>query len=138
MLYKPSENHGNCLLHFLLSDSITYTMNTSIHLSQGPEKPTDFDEHMSKISLYDRRSDIAPPITAKLSSTVESKLGPCFDAQCRGEQPALKTNNGVIAMLVWIYNLHKAWGMTEFANSRASSTVLRRKVFSTARSKPQR
>jgi len=31
-----------------------------------------------------------------------------------------------VAMLVWIYNLHKAWGMTdlEYANSRAAHVVL--------------
>jgi len=41
----------------------------------GAEKPTDFDEHMSNIPLYERRGEVAPPISAKLMGMAQACLG---------------------------------------------------------------
>ena len=128
MLYKPSPKFAEACkpLSPIGFNNLWLLSNPDIHtLVVGAEKPSDFDEHMRNIQLYDRRAEVVPPIAAGLIAMARSVLGEAWVpstctrmhevVKARGLPTMFENEYGIACdQIVWLMCLHKAFDMTDY------------------------
>jgi len=120
MLYKPSTQFAECCAPIspIGFNNLWLLGHEGIHtLVVGAEKPSDFDEHMRNVALYDRRSELVPPIESRLMDLAHSTLGSDWVGDCRRFHEIVGTKGipnmfdnqyGIaVGQILWLYNLHK-------------------------------
>ena len=89
-------------------------------LSCGAARPTDFDEHVSALNYYDRRSEMAGPIEARLREEMRSTLGEDWCARWFEGLPEYFDVPGKINIVeilrLWTYA--KSLNLTDWAKMR--------------------
>ncbi|MEM6501844.1 MAG: aldo/keto reductase [Cyanobacteria bacterium P01_C01_bin.89] len=97
-------------------------------LSLGASKPSDFDEHLKTLDVLDQASEILPPILQRL----EGAMVDAFDTALgsgQGEPWKRSWHRGLpephhvpgeisVKTIVWLWNLAKAFDLTEYAKMR--------------------
>ncbi|PSF38173.1 aldo/keto reductase [Aphanothece hegewaldii CCALA 016] len=89
-------------------------------LSLGAAKPSDFDEHLRTIKLFNKADQILPPILEKLEAEAIKCLGKEWFKTWRLGLPTYQEtpNNINIPTILWLRNLVLAYDMVEFAKAR--------------------
>ncbi len=99
---------------FCLSDSRVHT------LSVGASDPRDFDLHLQAVDLLDKTTLLLPSVIKRLLEAEKLTLGPTWMATWKDGLPSWdQTPGGInIPVLMWLYNLYKAWGMESYVKAR--------------------
>jgi predicted aldo/keto reductase-like oxidoreductase len=122
-LYKPSEKL--CRLTTPLSpmtfNDIFILQNRNIHtISCGASKPSDFDEHVNAIESIEHRIKQVQVIEQRLNQALESVIDVDWARRyTEGLPECSETPGGMnIAVILWLWNLIKAFDMQEYAQER--------------------
>ncbi|MEO1133006.1 MAG: aldo/keto reductase [Cyanobacteria bacterium J06639_1] len=89
-------------------------------LSLGASRPSDFDEHLKVLPLLDKADEILPGILTRLQQEAIAVLGEDWVKTWRiGLPKHHQTPGGInIPTILWLYNLAKAYDMTDYARGR--------------------
>ena len=89
-------------------------------LSIGAATPSDFDEHLKTLPLFDRTAELLPPIIDRLEQAATSKLGTEWVRTWKEGLPAPSDTPGNINIhtILWLRNLAIAYDMIEYGQMR--------------------
>ncbi len=89
-------------------------------LSTGAAKPTDFDEHIKALDIYEQRENIIPPIVERLNQEFKNIVGEVWAATWKEGLPQWNETPGNIniPVVLHLWNLAKAYDMTEYGKMR--------------------
>jgi predicted aldo/keto reductase-like oxidoreductase len=89
-------------------------------LSLGAAKPSDFDEHIAGLEMLEKASSILPPILEKLYLAYEKAVGAEWLASWSKGLPRWEETPGNLNLqiIVWLWNLLKAFEMSDYARMR--------------------
>lgn len=97
-------------------------------LSLGAAKPSDFDEHLKTLELLDRAPEVLAPILERLDQAAVEAFDQAFGAG-EGETWKRSWHRGIpdpshvpgeisVHTIVWLWNLAKAFDLTEYGKMR--------------------
>ncbi|WP_446399313.1 aldo/keto reductase [Coleofasciculus sp. C1-SOL-03] len=123
MLYKPPQRLVELCqpLSPMVFNDLFCLSHPQVHtLSLGASRPSDFDEHLKAVELWDQVDDILPPIVARLEAAAIARLGEdWFKTWHIGLPSHEETPGGVnIPVILWLRNLAIAYDMVEYAKMR--------------------
>jgi predicted aldo/keto reductase-like oxidoreductase len=81
MLYNPPEKLRQLTapVHPIVFNDLFCLSRPEVHtLSVGAARPSDFDEHLEAVRLYERRAEVLPAIEARLREEMERVVGRDF------------------------------------------------------------
>jgi uncharacterized protein len=89
-------------------------------LSLGAARPTDFDEHLKTLDLLPHAADVLQPILARLEAAAIAALGSDWvQTWWQGlPQPQETPGQINIPMILWLWNLVKAYDMVAYGKMR--------------------
>lgn len=89
-------------------------------LSIGASRPTDFTEHLNVLPLLHQDKTLLPPILERLEARAIAVLGEDWCRTWRRGLPRPQDTPGEmnIPVMLWLYNLVKAYDMVDFAKAR--------------------
>lgn len=89
-------------------------------LSIGAEKPSDFDEHLTTLSLLPQAQELLPPIIERLENHAKKTLGEEWVKTWRIGLPTHEQTPGNIniPMILWLRNLALAYDLVEYGKMR--------------------
>jgi uncharacterized protein len=89
-------------------------------LSIGAEKPSDFDEHLTTLSLLPQAQELLPPIIERLENHAKETLGEEWVKTWRIGLPSHEETPGNIniPMILWLRNLALAYDLVEYGKMR--------------------
>jgi len=89
-------------------------------LSLGAARPSDFDEHIAGLELLEKAASILPPILEKLNQAYEQAVGTEWLASWSNGLPHWEETPGNLNLhiIVWLWNLLKAFDMNDYARMR--------------------
>lgn len=123
MLYKaPEKLHDlTAPVHPIAFNNLFCLLRPEVHtLSLGAAKPSDFDEHVESLRLYDRAQEIVEPIVARLEEQMENTVGAEYARHYLEGLPRWEETPGDINLpiILWLRNLALAYDMKEYAQMR--------------------
>lgn len=123
MLYQPTETFRQLCqpLTPMVFNDLFCLSHPQIHtLSLGAAKPSDFDEHVEGLKDLDRATEVIQPIIQKLEAHYADTLGEPWLKNWGHGLPRWEETPGHINLpiIVWLWNLYKAFGMKEYARMR--------------------
>lgn len=123
MLYKPTAKMVELCkpLSPMIFNDLFCLSHPQIHtLSLGAAKPSDFDEHIESLKYLSQASEVIKPVLDKLQSHYVDTLGQEWLANWSKGLPRWEATPGQINMpiIVWLWNLLKAFDMKEYARMR--------------------
>ncbi|MEQ8957648.1 MAG: aldo/keto reductase [Coleofasciculus sp. C2-GNP5-27] len=123
MLYKPPQRLVELCqpLSPMVFNDLFCLSHPQVHtLSLGASRPSDFDEHLKAVELWDQVDDILPQIMARLEAAAIARLGEdWFKTWHIGLPSYEETPGGVnIPVILWLRNLAIAYDMVEYAKMR--------------------
>lgn len=123
MLYKPPQRLVELCqpLSPMVFNDLFCLSHPQVHtLSLGASRPSDFDEHLKAVELWDQVDEILPPIVARLEAAAIARLGEdWFKTWHIGLPSHEETPGGVnIPVILWLRNLAIAYDMVEYAKMR--------------------
>ncbi len=123
MLYRPTEKLLELCqpLHPIIFNDLFCLSHPEVHtLSLGAARPSDFDLHVEALDYWDRRSELLPAIIERLERAMAEAVGSDFATRFKEGLPTWDETPGSINMpiILWLRNLVKAYGMTEYAKMR--------------------
>jgi hypothetical protein len=123
MLYKPPQRLVELCqpLSPMVFNDLFCLSHPQVHtLSLGASRPSDFDEHLKAVELWEQVDDILPPIVARLEAAAIARLGEdWFKTWHIGLPSHEETPGGVnIPVILWLRNLAIAYDMVEYAKMR--------------------
>lgn len=123
MLYKPTEKMVELCkpLSPMIFNDLFCLSHPQIHtLSLGAAKPSDFDEHIESLKYLSQASEVIKPVLDKLQSHYADTLGQEWLTNWSKGLPRWEATPGQINMpiIVWLWNLLKAFDMKEYARMR--------------------
>lgn len=123
MLYNPPEKLRQLTapVHPIVFNDLFCLSRPEVHtLSVGAARPSDFDEHLEAIRLYDRRSEILPAIEARLRDEMERVVGCDFAERFDEGLPRWEDTPGEINIqtILWLHTLAKAYDLVEYGRMR--------------------
>tara|TARA_Y100001970_G_scaffold294225_1_gene448786 strand:+ start:2235 stop:3434 length:1200 start_codon:yes stop_codon:yes gene_type:complete len=108
-------------IHPIIFNDLFCLRNKFIHtISVGAAKSEDLSLHLQAIAMIKDAENILPPVENKLIKAAQEELGETWLETCQNGLPSWKDTPGNIniPVLVWLYNLLKAWHMDSFVKSR--------------------
>ncbi len=101
---------------FCLSDPRVHT------ISLGASNIEDFSLHFDALGLLSKANHMLPIIKERLVSSAKDSLGEYWLNTWKVGLPTWENTPGKIniRVLMWLYNLYKAWGMTSYVQARYS------------------
>jgi len=123
MLYDPSETLSalTAPLSPMVFNGLFCLNDPRIHtLSLGASKPSDFDEHLKTVALLDDAQSHITPILKRLTDTFTQTHGNAWTESWHVGLPDLADTPGNlnILMILFLYNVAKAFDMTTYAKMR--------------------
>ena len=123
MLYDPPQKLCDLTdpLSPMTFNDIFILSNPNIHtISCGVAKPTDFDEHIAAVDKMDSLKDQVDQIRKRLDAEVDNIFDPDWAHHYLDGVPAqTQTPDGLnILIVVWLWNLVKAFDLTKYAKMR--------------------
>lgn len=123
MLYNPPEKLRQLTapVHPIVFNDLFCLSRPEVHtLSVGAARPSDFDEHLEAVRLYDRRDEIVPPIVARLREEMERAVGAEFARRFDEGLPRWEDTPGNINIptILWLHNLARAFDMIDYGKMR--------------------
>lgn len=123
MLYKPTPKLVDLCqpLSPMVFNDLFCLSHPQIHtLSLGASKPADFDEHLKALPLLANAADTIRPVIANLQNHYEQAMGADWLKNWASGLPRWEDTPGTINMpiVVWLWNLLKAFDMTDYARMR--------------------
>ena len=123
MLFDPPEKlcRLTAPLKPMMFNDMFILSNPNIHtISCGAAKPTDFDEHISAVEQMDTLKDQVDTTRHRLDAELESIFGPDWAHNYLSGLPDWsQTLDGLnIPVVVWLWNLTKAFNLTNYAKMR--------------------
>ncbi len=123
MLYKPPQKLVNLCqpLSPMVFNNLFCLSHPQVHtLSVGPERPTDFDEHLKTLPLLDKAGEILPAILERLEKEAVACLGEEWVRTWHIGLPAHEdTPGGInIPVILWLRNLALAYDMIDYGKKR--------------------
>lgn len=123
MLYQPTKawvDLCNPLSPMIFNDLFCLSHSQIHTLSLGAAKPSDFDEHIQALSYLDNAQQTIQPILERLKTHYDAMMGQEWLATWANGLPRWETTPGNInlQMIVWLWNLIKAFDMTDYARMR--------------------
>ena len=123
MLYKPTTKLADLCqpLSPMVFNDLFCLSHPEIHtLSLGAARPSDFDEHLKALPLLENAAETIRPVIAKLEAAYAEALGADWLKNWATGLPRWEETPGTINMpiVVWLWNLLKAFDMTDYARMR--------------------
>jgi predicted aldo/keto reductase-like oxidoreductase len=123
MLYKPTDKLRQLTapLHPIVFNDLWCLDRPEIHtLSVGAARPTDFDEHLEAVKLYEQRKELIAPIVERLEAEMREVAGSLFVADHHENLPQWEETPGEvnIPIILWLLNLSKTFDMVEYGQMR--------------------
>lgn len=123
MLYKPTPKLVELCapLSPMQFNDLFCLSHPQVHtLSLGASKPSDFDEHIAALNWLEHAPKLLPPILEKLQESYEAAVGADWLANWSKALPTWEETPGQIniPIVVWLWNLTKAFGLNEYAKMR--------------------
>ena len=123
MLYDPPEKLVRLTspLNPMTFNDIFILQNPDIHtISCGVAKPTDFDIHIEAVDKMDLLADEVEQIKKRLDAELEKVIDADWaNHYLDGVPPQTQTPEGLnIPIVLWLWNLLKAFDMTQYAKMR--------------------
>lgn len=123
MLYKPSEKIKQLtapLSPMAFNDLFCLSRPEISTLTLGAARPSDLDEHVNALELYDKRNEIIPPIAKKLTDEYNKILGKDWAETWKQGLPAWNETPGNIniPVILYIWNTVKAYDLIDFGKMR--------------------
>lgn len=123
MLYDPPEKlvRLTAPLNPMTFNDVFILQNPDIHtISCGAAKPTDFDIHIEAVGNMNSLADQVNRIKERLDAELEKVIGPDWASHyLDGVPPQNQTPEGLnIPIILWLWNLVKAFDMTKYAKVR--------------------
>jgi uncharacterized protein len=122
-LYAPPEKLVELCrpLHPMVFNDLFCLSRPQVHtLSIGAARPSDFDRHLETLPLLERAPEILPPIVQRLEDAMLEATGVRRPEEMSRDLPNYDAAPGGInlQMILWLRNLTRGWGMTEYAKFR--------------------
>ncbi len=122
-LHTPSEKLQNLCtpLHPIVFNDLFCLSDPRIHtISVGVSSIEDFFLHFAAVHLLPKAHDFVPNIKERLTSTANLELGEDWMKTWSTGLPMWNETPGSIniPILMWLYNLYRAWDMETFAKAR--------------------
>ncbi len=123
MLYNPPEKLRQLTapVHPIVFNDLFCLSRPEVHtLSVGAARPSDFDEHLEAVRLYERRAEVLPAIEARLREEMERVVGRDFAERFDEGLPRWEETPGEINIqtILWLHNLAKAYDLIEYGRMR--------------------
>jgi hypothetical protein len=123
MLYKSPLKLVNLTQPFspIVFNNLFCLSHPQVHtLSIGAEKPSDFDEHLTTLSLLSQAQELLPPIIERLENHAKEALGEEWVKTWRIGLPSYEQTPGNIniPMILWLRNLALAYDLVEYGKMR--------------------
>lgn len=122
-LYDPPEKLRKLtspLTPMIFNDLFCFSRQEVHTLSIGAAKPADYDEHIKALDIYEQREKIIPPIVERLDREFKDILGKEWAETWKKGLPQWHETPGNIniPVILFLWNLAKAYDMTEYAKMR--------------------
>ncbi len=122
-LHSPSKKLLNLCspLHPIVFNDLFCLSDRRVHtLSIGASSIQDFSLHFQAVNLLDQKDLLLPKIVKNLIQSAELELGTQWMATWRDGLPNWDETPGHIniPILMWLYNLDKAWEMESYVKAR--------------------
>jgi hypothetical protein len=123
MLYAPSKKLMRLCkpLHPMVFNDLFCLSHQQVHtLSIGAARPTDFDMHLRALKWLDDAGEVLNPIKQRLQETLQQAVGADFAQRYSEGLPSWQDTPGEvnIPIILWLYNLARAYDMTNYAKMR--------------------
>ena len=124
-LHSPSEKLVKLCspLHPIVFNDLFCLNDQRVHtLSVGASNIEDFALHLHAVSLLDKADKFLPELQHRLAHAAKKELGEEWLLTWKKGLPSWDQTPGKIniPILIWLYNLDKAWGMESYAKARYS------------------
>ncbi len=124
-LHSPSEKLVKLCspLHPIVFNDLFCLNDQRVHtLSVGASNIEDFALHLHAVSLLDKADKFLPKLQHRLAHAAKKELGEEWLLTWKKGLPSWDQTPGKIniPILIWLYNLDKAWGMESYAKARYS------------------
>ncbi len=124
-LHSPSEKLVKLCspLHPIVFNDLFCLNDQRVHtLSVGASNIEDFALHLHAVSLLDKADKFLPKLQDRLAHAAKKELGEEWLLTWKKGLPSWDQTPGKIniPILIWLYNLDKAWGMESYAKARYS------------------
>ncbi len=124
-LHSPSEKLVKLCspLHPIVFNDLFCLNDQRVHtLSVGASNIEDFALHLHAVSLLDKADKFLPKLQHRLAHAAKKELGEEWLLTWKKGLPSWDQTPGNIniPILIWLYNLDKAWGMESYAKARYS------------------
>ena len=124
-LHSPSEKLVKLCspLHPIVFNDLFCLNDQRVHtLSVGASNIEDFALHLHAVSLLDKADKFLPKLQHRLLHAAKKELGEEWLLTWKKGLPSWDQTPGKIniPILIWLYNLDKAWGMESYARARYS------------------
>ncbi|MEO6847027.1 MAG: aldo/keto reductase [Chthoniobacterales bacterium] len=89
-------------------------------LSMGVSKPSDFDDHLEAVRLFEKVQEVLPPIEKRLNAEIEKVIGPLWPVAWTKGLPDASEMTGQVNVreIIRLWFLVKALDMVAFAKDR--------------------
>jgi predicted aldo/keto reductase-like oxidoreductase len=108
-------------LHPIVFNNLFCLSHPQVHtLSIGAARPSDFDLHLQTLEVLDSADVLLPEILDRLKQRAIARLGEAWYRHWKSglPRPSETPGNFNIPVMLWLYNLVKAYDMLEFAKAR--------------------
>jgi hypothetical protein len=122
-LYSPPQTLEELCqpLHPIVFNDLFCLSHPQVHtLSIGASRPSDFDLHLQTLEFLDKADTVLPEILNRLQHRAIARLGEAWYRHWKVglPRPSETPGNFNIPVMLWLYNLVKAYDMREFAQAR--------------------
>ena len=110
-------------LHPIVFNDLFCLRDARVHtLSVGVSKIEDFALHFHAVSLLEKADQLLPEVQQRLFNAAKEELGHEWISTWKEGLPSWDRTPGKIniPILMWLYNLEKAWGMESYVKARYS------------------
>ena len=123
MLYKPTAKLLELCkpLHPIVFNDLYCLLRPEVHtLSVGAARPGDFDLHVEAADRFDKARQLVEPIVDRLNATYNAAVPAIVRDPFHMHLPEWQDAPGEInvQVILWLRNLVKAYGMTEYGQMR--------------------
>lgn len=122
-LYSPSKLLEELCrpFHPIVFNDLFCLSRPEVHtLSVGAARPADFDLHLETLEYLDQANEFLPEILDRLRQQAIARLGEAWYTRWKHglPRPSDTPGNFNVPVMLWLYNLVKAYDMIEFAKAR--------------------